>query len=261
LHGSGFERKFVGNSFDDESRFYDMGARAYHAGLARFVNPEPLYRKYPMFNPYLYGANNPLKFVDDDGRELKFAKGSTESFMVSFQKAVAYMHYGGNKYGNVFSELAKSPTIITIAPTTGIDIGYDESTKTIYWNPEAANAVAIDPVSGGGFPIIGEQSPATGLLHEGVHALDDINSNLDHSPDAQYEDKAEANAIQNYETPFAKSVGEGTRNSHRGMNYKTSSPTSTNKVRGFTRKEYMDSRKRVKERMKSGQQKDKVNSN
>jgi RHS repeat-associated protein len=66
--GSGFERKFVGNSLDSESGFYNMGARPYHAGLARFVTPEPQYHGLAGISPYSYSFNNPLKFKDNDGR-------------------------------------------------------------------------------------------------------------------------------------------------------------------------------------------------
>jgi RHS repeat-associated protein len=65
--GSQFERKFLGNSVDEESGMYDMGARPYDARLGRFVNPEPLYHDLTGISPYSYSFNQPLKFIDKSG--------------------------------------------------------------------------------------------------------------------------------------------------------------------------------------------------
>ena len=51
--------------------FYDNTARIYDAILTRFTTQDPLSEKYPDFSPYASRANNPMKYVDNDGSEVK----------------------------------------------------------------------------------------------------------------------------------------------------------------------------------------------
>jgi RHS repeat-associated protein len=50
--------------------FYDFEARAYDPVLMRFTRPDPLAEKYPHISPYVFCANNPVRFVDPDGRDI-----------------------------------------------------------------------------------------------------------------------------------------------------------------------------------------------
>ena len=50
--------------------FYDNTARIYDAILTRFTTQDPLSEKYPDISPYASRANNPMKYVDRDGRKL-----------------------------------------------------------------------------------------------------------------------------------------------------------------------------------------------
>ena len=64
--------KFTGKELDDESGLTYFGARYYDAHLGRFVTVDPLagIAKEPeSWNRYAYARNNPLKFVDPDGRQ------------------------------------------------------------------------------------------------------------------------------------------------------------------------------------------------
>jgi RHS repeat-associated protein len=49
---------------------YDYGFRHYESALARFTTIDPLAEKYPWISPYAYCANNPVKFIDPDGRDI-----------------------------------------------------------------------------------------------------------------------------------------------------------------------------------------------
>lgn len=49
---------------------YDNTARIYDAILTRFTTQDPLSEKYPDISPYASRANNPMKYVDEDGRKL-----------------------------------------------------------------------------------------------------------------------------------------------------------------------------------------------
>ena len=65
---------FAGHEWDSTPRLQYMKARWYDAEIGRFISHDPASpdRYRPMsFNPYLYAENNPLKYVDPDGKKLK----------------------------------------------------------------------------------------------------------------------------------------------------------------------------------------------
>ena len=49
---------------------YDYGARQYDPILARWDRVDPVCKKYYSISPYAYCANNPVKYLDIDGREI-----------------------------------------------------------------------------------------------------------------------------------------------------------------------------------------------
>ena len=50
---------------------YDYGARQYNPVTARWDRIDPLCEKYYSISPYAYCANNPVKYVDPDGRRVR----------------------------------------------------------------------------------------------------------------------------------------------------------------------------------------------
>jgi RHS repeat-associated protein len=62
--------KFTGKERDVETNYDYFGARYYDARIGRWLSKDPLAEKYPSLSPYTYCANNPMLFVDPDGKEL-----------------------------------------------------------------------------------------------------------------------------------------------------------------------------------------------
>jgi len=66
----GSEFKYTGQIHDDDEYFsmYYYGARYYDPTLGIFWQVDPAMDNYPGWSPYAYTLDNPLKYVDPDGR-------------------------------------------------------------------------------------------------------------------------------------------------------------------------------------------------
>jgi len=62
---------FNGKEQDEATGFYYYGARYYAPSLSRWLRTDPLAEKYQGFSPYNYTLNNPVRFVDPDGMQVK----------------------------------------------------------------------------------------------------------------------------------------------------------------------------------------------
>jgi len=49
---------------------YDFGARIFDPGVGRWLSIDPLAKMYPGLSPYNFGGNNPIFYIDPDGREI-----------------------------------------------------------------------------------------------------------------------------------------------------------------------------------------------
>lgn len=69
---SGNQYKFGSKEWDDENNlnWYHFDARRYDPEIARFNTIDPLTNIYPWLSPYVYVANNPLRFMDPTGMSI-----------------------------------------------------------------------------------------------------------------------------------------------------------------------------------------------
>jgi RHS repeat-associated protein len=59
---------YNGKEFQEDLDWYDYGARFYDPSLARFTTVDPWAEKYSFQSPYAYAVNNPILFIDKDGK-------------------------------------------------------------------------------------------------------------------------------------------------------------------------------------------------
>lgn len=55
---------------------YAYGARWYDPVIGRFNSPDPAANEYPKISPFVYVDNNPIAYIDPDGRRFYFAAGA-----------------------------------------------------------------------------------------------------------------------------------------------------------------------------------------
>ena len=216
---------FNAKEFDEETGMYYYGARYYEPRLSLWMSVDPLQEKYPNISTYCYAANNPIKFIDSDGRKLLFASGTTEAFKQKFRAAIMYLHE--HNADGIIAQIDKSSTIIYITERVGEASAFSKTKKTIYWDPNMGVLTSSDK----------KMSPAAVLNHEADHTLQylknpDKFAQDSKTLDSDYNDKEEMRVITGSEQKTALalgeiSAGEVTRTDHIGIPYITKSPTTT----------------------------------
>ncbi len=254
-HNSGWQNgvlpkySFNAKELDEETGMYYYEARYYAPPV--FVSRDPLFEKYPTFSPYAYCANNPVKYVDPDGREIWIAykekKGiarlfernkyivytpnmkylGKNSFVRDAIKSLDYIYNNNADVSGIIEQSINTTEKVIIKKTRGND-HYKSSTKTIYWSTKGMEVYD----NSNGDEKKSRQSGALGLFHELGHFFRDVFKHDDYVnsrriSDDNYTNLEEQRVIEDYETPAAKILGEGTRNNHDGKTLNTIDPIST----------------------------------
>ena len=77
--------KYNGKEFDRMHGLntYDYGARQYNPVTARWDRMDPLCEKYYAISPYAYCANNPVRYIDPDGKEWTYVKDPKGNIIIN----------------------------------------------------------------------------------------------------------------------------------------------------------------------------------
>ena len=97
--------KFNAKELDEETGNYYYGARYYDPKWSVWLSVDPMAEKYPGWSPYNYTLNNPVKYVDPDGRAPQDIfqinhKGEITQISAVGEDVVVLVDKKGNEIGN-----------------------------------------------------------------------------------------------------------------------------------------------------------------
>ena len=142
---SGFENyKYTSKERDAESNLDYFGARYYESLTGRWMQVDPMARKYPGWSPYNYAMNNPLRNLDPDGRGLNDSNMAAQQRenkkqLEQDKKELKEAWNNGNVLGvvgNFFESIwdavkLDAPTYLLMPEIATIDVGSSEVVGSI----------------------------------------------------------------------------------------------------------------------------------
>ena len=85
-YGFGFNGKLKDDEIMGSANSYDFGARIYDVRLGRWSSLDPLSKTYNDLSGYSFGKNNPIIYIDPDGRKIEFANKDAKKLYKSIKK-------------------------------------------------------------------------------------------------------------------------------------------------------------------------------
>ena len=167
-----------------------LSARHYNSSLSIWLSVDPMAAKYPSLSPYAYCANNPVKLVDPNGREViigiegnsqadkdaafkHLQKGTNLELSMADNGVVSIV--GGNVLNDNDQQLYDA--IISTSVTARIDVGGSKEFEEVQYTSGHYMGTSYDPerntaVSTNGINLIGLQkyekqgAEGAGIIHE-----------------------------------------------------------------------------------------------
>ena len=218
------QNKYIGKELDTMYgwNMQDHEARWYDPVVGRWMATDPLQEKYASVSSYCYTVNDPIRFIDTDGKVIKLPKGTTyeqifivlgniqnltdDKMVFSTQKdgsiriKIAYIRNGTKTAGTrLIQRINSSKRIMTINITSKTADGNSEiddnpanaingkgSNVNVYFNPNSNPQIPTLNAKTG--RVNGEKRPAhVGLAHELIHGDRSMRGvAIDYSENATY---------------------------------------------------------------------------
>ncbi len=101
---------FSAKEKDIETGYSYFGARYYTSDLSIWLSVDPMSDKYPSLTPYNYCANNPIKLVDPNGKEVFVTGRASEEFTAQLQATTSNLIISRNEKSGKLSVEGKAKT-------------------------------------------------------------------------------------------------------------------------------------------------------
>jgi RHS repeat-associated protein len=124
--------------------WYDYGARFYDPTISRFSTQDRFAEKYIVVNPYQYGANNPIRFIDMNGDSIDIFDPNG-NFMYTFDNGSGKSTTEGMMFTK--SKINKDGSITYSDP---ISFGYndpDEDHKSVITDGYGAKVISDETIN------------------------------------------------------------------------------------------------------------------
>ncbi|MEK7554841.1 MAG: RHS repeat-associated core domain-containing protein [Patescibacteria group bacterium] len=185
------QRKFTGHEFDPKTEYTYANARYLDTESGRFLSQDPTFWNIPkelLFDPqqlnsYAYARNNPLKFVDRDGKKVELAArpvfgAGTHHFFLITPDQPNEVHITGLPTGTTAFTFGgyNRGGILGIGNKLRPDIGYEDDPTPnndlsyLTGNKEISDRIEIIPPSG---QSDSEFINTLGQAYDRVNAMDD----------------------------------------------------------------------------------------
>ncbi len=207
---------------------YDSQARRYYASIMRTTTMDPLAESYYHISPYAWCGNNPVKYIDPDGREVKWGSKKEEKVYRRYKKIVnSRERRAAKNVASINKKLQKNPqnraTLLAklakaeqklgtyqqiqceLATMEGTGTIFIIRTSTVEWGSTTQNPETKDVY----INITGDNNQAImSVAHELCHGYQYLDGRLDFSKDGEgggelydFTDEIEATQRQNLFDP------------------------------------------------------------
>jgi RHS repeat-associated protein len=231
---------------------YDFGARLYNSWNGKWMAVDPLFKIYPSISNYAAMGNNPIYFIDVDGRRILIHYKTADNKNAYFEYKPGIKPVDNNfvrlavatldhlrLHDEGFGNSAKS-MIDQFAYSRGLEVNIKESNTSaeieisgnqanVSWSPFVGSVLVDNTKQEFG----GAHSPMILLIHEFGHFADALN-NSNFTEEAKIEIESpfyfvtEQRVIEGIESSVAEFFGQDCRtNYYSGGLYRTISPIST----------------------------------
>ena len=122
--------KFNGKELDlfHGLNWYDYLARGMDTAAGRFTAIDPLCEKYFALSPYVFCANNPVNYIDPDGKIIKIANNRVNA--LTYFAKIAATNLGSSRMNDL---IRSKQTYTAKSVFLTKDLKYDNFSNTIYY--------------------------------------------------------------------------------------------------------------------------------
>ena len=220
--------RFTGKERDAETGYDYFGARYYSSSLGIWLSVDPMSDKYPSLSPYVYCADNPMRLVDTEGKEIVIV--GDKQYQDKIKAYLKELRNSGKAGAFLVNQAIKSNRTFVIA-NTKVDVKTElsENNNATVLPFNIANSTGTYNEDNGSVPY----TPLTILAHELAHFNFPQKGTLLNENNQDTRIRAgEVNAVE-WENRVRKDLGLSERKKYGGLSVYGKSIIESSKYSGF----------------------------